>query len=101
MQIAGNIIISIGILFMICGVIGLFKYNSFSVRILVCSEIDTAGAITVIAGIVVKHGLNFFSLTLLLLMTMMLILNPLITHMIARSAHLSSESSNHDNEDDI
>ena len=92
MEIAGNIIIFIGIVFMFFGVIGIFKYKNFYPRILVSSKIDTAGAFTVIIGIAVRHGFGFFSLKLILLMVLMMIINPLIVHMTARSAYLSGYS---------
>jgi len=89
MEIAGNIIIVIGILFMLFGVIGIIKYINFYLRILVTSKIDTVGAITIIIGTAVKHGLSFFSLKVLLLLGIIMVINPLTSHMIARSAHLS------------
>jgi len=89
MQIAGNIIIFIGIVFMLFGIIGIFKFKNFYPRILVAAKIDTVGAFTLIIGIAVKHGFSFFSLKLLLLIVLMMVVNPLITHMVARSAYLS------------
>ena len=74
---------------MLFGVIGIFKFKNFYPRILITAKIDTVGTITIIIGLVVKHGLSFFSLKLLLLLAIMLILNPLAAHMIARSAYLS------------
>ena len=99
MQIAGNIIIFAGIIFMLFGVIGLFKFKNFYPRILVVAKIDTMGAFTLIIGIALKHGFSFFSLKLVLLIVLMMILNPLIAHMTARSAYLSGYNieSGHDN----
>jgi multicomponent Na+:H+ antiporter subunit G len=84
---------------MLFGVIGLFKYKNFYPRILVSSKIDTAGAFTVIIGIAVRHGFGFFSLKLLLLIILMMIINPLIAHMTARSAYLSGYSLDDDGHD--
>ena len=89
MQIAGDIIIYAGIVFMLFGVIGIFKYNNFYIRILVTTKIDTVGAFTFIIGMAVKNGFSFFSLKLVLLIALMMIVNPLVTHMTARSAYLS------------
>ena len=89
MQIAGEIIIFTGIIFMLFGVIGIYKYKNFYVRILVTTKIDTVGTFTLIIGIAVKHGFSFFSLKLVLLVFVMMIINPLINHMTARSAYLS------------
>ena len=89
METLGNVIIIAGIILMFFGVIGIFKFKNFYPRILVTAKIDTVGTLTLISGLIVKHGLGFFSLKLLLLLGIMLILNPLAAHMVARSAYLS------------
>lgn len=89
MRIAGNIIVLVGIVFILFGVIGIFKFKNFYTRILVATKIDTVGAITIIIGIAVRHGLSFFSMKALLLIVLVIIVNPLTSHMIARSAYLS------------
>ena len=105
MEIAGNIIILAGIIFMLFGIIGIFKFKNFYARILVSSKIDTVGAFTVIIGLAVKHGFGFFSLKLILIIVLMMIINPLVIHMTARSAYLSGfkTEDNHagDNEENI
>ena len=89
MKIVGDIIVIAGIVFILFGVIGIIKFKDFYTRILVTSKIDTVGVITTVIGTAVKHGISFFSLKVLLLMGIMIIINPLATHMIARSAYLS------------
>ena len=89
MIIAGNIVILAGIIFMLFGVIGIFKFSNFYSKILITAKIDTVGALTLIIGIAIKHGFSFFTLKLLLIAILMLIINPLVTHMIARSAYTS------------
>lgn len=89
MEIASNIIIILGICFMLFGVIGIFKFNNFYSRVLVTAKIDTVGAITLIIGIALRHGASYFTLKLVLLVVVMLILNPLVSHMLARSAFRS------------
>ena len=74
---------------MLFGIIGLFRFKDFFSRILISAKIDTVGAITLIIGLVVRHGFSFFSLKLLLIVILLLILNPLAAHIIARSAYLS------------
>ena len=91
MEIAGNILIYTGIIFMIFGIIGIFRFKNFYTRILLTAKIDTVGAFTLIIGIALKHGISYFSLKLLLLIVLMIILNPLVAHIIARSAYLSDK----------
>lgn len=89
MEIASNILIILGVVFMLFGLIGNFKFNNFYSRILVTAKVDTVGVITLIVGVALRHGASFFTLKLVLLAVIMLILNPLATHMLARSARLS------------
>lgn len=89
MEIAGNVIIAAGIIFMVFGIIGFYKFRNFYTRILVTAKIDTVGTFTLVIGIAVRHGLSYFSLKLLLLVFLLMIINPLVSHMTARSAYLS------------
>jgi len=91
MEIIGNIVMIIGLIFMFFGVFGLYKFKDFYLRILVLAKVDTVGAITFMIGIIIKHGLSFFSLKVLLILVLFLILNPLTAHIIARAAYLSIE----------
>jgi len=85
--IIGDVLIGIGLFFMVFGVIGLIKNKSFFTRILIAAKIDTVGTITVIMGVAVKHGLSWFSLKAVLLMGIIMVVNPLIGHIIARSSY--------------
>ena len=89
MEIASHILIIVGIVFMLFGIIGIFKFKNFYVRILVSSKVDTVGALTIFIGLALRHGIGYFSGKLILLIIVMLILNPLVAHIIARSAYLS------------
>ena len=88
-SLVGNIVIGIGIAFMIFGVFGIFKVKDFYPRILVASKIDTVGMLTLIMGFIIRHGVSFFSGKLMLIIIIMLVLNPLVAHIMARSAYLS------------
>jgi len=85
----GDIFIALGVICMLFGVIGIFKFRNFYPRMLVGSKIDTMGMITLLIGLILRHGLSFFSAKLFLLMGIVLIVNPLMAHIVARSAYLS------------
>jgi len=89
MKIAGEAIIILGLGFVLIGVIGTVRFKNFYTRILATAKIDTVGLITILAGVAVKNGFSFFSLKVLLIVVVMMIINPLASHMIARSAYLS------------
>ena len=87
--IIGDIISIAGAVFMLFGVIGIFKFNNFYPRMLVTSKVDTVGALTFMIGIAIRHGFSFFSMKILFIITIMLILNPLLAYIVTRSAHIS------------
>jgi len=89
MALAGDIIIGAGVIFILFGVFGLFRFDNFYGRILVTAKIDTVGTLTFVLGLVIKHGLSFFTFKLLVLLVIMLVINPLATHIVLRSAYLS------------
>jgi len=89
MQVVGDILVSVGIAFILFGVIGIHRFKNFYTRILVTAKIDTVGVVTILIGVAVRHGASFFSLRALLLMGIVMIVNPLTSHMIARCAYLS------------
>lgn len=84
-----NIIIVIGIVFMGLGIFGTFRFNDFFKRILITAKVDTVGFITVILGLILKTGFNFFSLKMFLVLILYLVTNPIATHATLRSADLS------------
>ena len=88
----GNIIITAGVIFMFFGVIGIYKFDTFYTRLLVASKADTVGALTLMIGMAIRHGFSFFTGKVILLAVVMLIFNPLVAHILARSAYLSEQS---------
>ena len=88
-EIISDIIVFIGIAFMLFGVVGIFRFKNFYPRILVTSKVDTVGALTLMIGLMIRHGFSFFSGKILLIVIIMLVLNPLVAHIVARSAYLS------------
>ncbi|MEN3186909.1 MAG: monovalent cation/H(+) antiporter subunit G [Atribacterota bacterium] len=85
----GNILIVIALGFIVCGVYGLFRFRHFYPRVLIASKVDTVGFITLMTGIMVKSGFNFFTLKVLIIVGFFVLTNPLATHSIARSAYKS------------
>jgi len=92
-DVVGAVIMGAGVLFMAFGILGLYKFKNFYLRILITAKIDTVGMFTFIAGLAVRHGLSLFTLKLILLIVIILILNPLTTHVITRAAYQSEYES--------
>jgi len=90
MQILSYVVMGIGIAFMLFGVLGIFQTKKdFYYRVLVACKIDTVGFLTVIIGVAIRHGLSFFTGKLLLIAIIMMVLNPLVAHIMVRSAYNS------------
>ena len=87
LDIVGNVLIGIGVAFMIFGAVGLFRFKDFYPRILVSSKIDTVGLLTLFGGVAVRHGISFFTGKVLLIVIIILVLNPLVAHIVTASAH--------------
>ena len=85
--IIGNIVVIIGILCMLIGAYGLFKFRDFYPRLLIATKIDTVGLMTLLFGICIINGFSFFSLKVLFIILIILILNPLTAHLIAQAAY--------------
>lgn len=89
MIIAGEIVIGIGFVFILFGVIGQIRYRTFYKKLLVASIIDSAGVIAVFVGVMIRQGFTSFSLKVLILLILLLLINPLASHKLGRSAYLS------------
>ncbi|HSN65790.1 MAG TPA: monovalent cation/H(+) antiporter subunit G [Fusibacter sp.] len=85
----GTIIIYIGLIFVAFGIVGLFRFDNFYTRALTASKVDTVGYITILIGVMIKSGFTFLTLKVGVLLVITLIINPLTTHMITRSAYVS------------
>lgn len=85
----GTLIIIIGVVFVAIGVIGIYRFDNFYSRALVSSKVDTVGYLTLMIGVIVKNGFGFFSLKVFVILVITMIINPLITHSMVRSAHIS------------
>lgn len=87
LEVIGNILIGIGVVLMVFGAVGLFRFKDFYPRILIASKIDTVGLLTLLGGVALRHGISFFSGKVLLIIIIILILNPLVAHIVASAAY--------------
>ncbi len=85
----GNGIIIIGLILMGFGVFGLFRFKDYYARVLVGAKIDTVGFITILIGLILKNGFSYFSGKIFIVLVLYIVTNPIATHAITRSAHLS------------
>lgn len=88
-----DIIVSVlmiaALIFMIFGVVGIFRFRNFYPRILVTAKSETVGFLTMMAAVMIASGWSFFTLKVALITFFVMITNPIVTHSIARSAYRS------------
>lgn len=82
----GYILIYTGLLFITMGTIGIFRFKTFYSRALASSKVDIVGDITLLMGLILINGFTTFTFKVALIIIILLILNPLISHMMVRSA---------------
>ena len=87
-NIIGMVLIALGVVFTLFGVVAMFRFKNFYTRILTTAKIDTVGVITIVIGMVVRHGISPFTGKILLVGVILFVFNPLVTHILARSAYL-------------
>lgn len=88
------LLITVALIFMALGVIGLFRFKDFYSRILISAKIETVGFLTIMIGCAILSGLSYATMKILLITLLVMITNPLSTHAIARSAFLSGYTIN-------
>lgn len=76
-------------IYIIFGIIGIFKFKDIYSRLLTSSKIDTAAVLTIFFALIIKSGFSLMSLKLFLILLFIIITAPVANHVIARSAYLS------------
>lgn len=87
----GNIIayvfLSVGLISIACGVLGLFRFKVIYMRLLVSSNIDAVGMLLMMLGAIVASGDLAYVFKIIIVLGLSLVTSPLSTHAIARSAY--------------
>lgn len=75
--------------YILFGMIGIFRFSNMYSRLLTSSKIDTVASITVLIALIFHSGFSIFSVRLLLILVFVMVTNPISNHVIARSAYLN------------
>lgn len=84
-------LISAGVLFLAASAVGQLRLPTFYARAHVVGKSETAGAILVIAGLAVEHGLQLATAKLVLILVFAFIANPTAVHALARAVRSLDE----------
>ena len=86
MTIAATILMGIGVSFVFIGSLGMLRFRDIYSRLQASGVSDNAGLGLILVGLILHSGWNRHDITLVLLLFLMLITNPIVTHSVARSA---------------
>jgi len=91
-----DVLIGLGLLFLVIGTIGILRFRDVYSRLQASGVSDNAGLSLILIGLIVRSGFSIDDLKLGLLLFLLLLTNPIITHSIAKSAFVRR----HDTGDD-
>lgn len=80
------ILAGLGALFVVIGTVGILRFSDVYSRLQASGVSDNAGLGLILVGLIVHGGWERHDLTLVLLLILLLVTNPIATHSIAKSA---------------
>ena len=86
MDIACIILLSLGVLFMLLGAIGILRFPDCYTRMHAAGQCDTLGSLLVVSGLAFYHGVSLESAKILFIAVFIFLTSPTATHAIARAA---------------
>jgi multicomponent Na+:H+ antiporter subunit G len=86
MQIGSVILLSFGVLFLLLGAVGILRFPDCYTRMHAAGKCDTLGALLVVSGLAVHHGVSLESAKILFIAVFIFLTSPTATHAIARAA---------------
>ena len=90
------LLISIGLVFEICAVIGVFRFHYVLNRMHAAALGDTMGILMIMLGLAVASGVNLLSLKLLLIVFLFWAASPVASHLIGRLELTTNEELDHE-----
>ena len=81
--IVGNVLIGLGAFLVVLGLVGVFRFKNFYLKLFAGSKIDTIALIVLTGGVVVRSGLTWFSAKALLILAVLLLVNPVVAGVLA------------------
>jgi multicomponent Na+:H+ antiporter subunit G len=86
MQLGSIILVSLGVFFLLLGAIGILRFPDTYTRMHAAGKCDTLGALLVVSGLAVHHGVSLESAKILFIAVFVFLTSPTATHAIARAA---------------
>ena len=86
MTIAAYVLMGLGVGFVLVGSLGMLRFRDVYSRLQASGVSDNAGLGLILIGLILHSGWDRHDITLLLLLLLMLVTKPIVTHSVARSA---------------
>ena len=86
MNVACIILLSLGVLFLLLGAIGILRFPDCYTRMHAAGKCDTLGALLIVSGLAFYHGVSLESAKILFIAVFIFLTSPTSTHAIARAA---------------
>jgi multicomponent Na+:H+ antiporter subunit G len=86
MNVACIVLLSLGVLFLLLGAIGILRFPDCYTRMHAAGKCDTLGSLLVVSGLALYHGVSLESAKILFIAVFIFLTSPTATHAIARAA---------------
>jgi multicomponent Na+:H+ antiporter subunit G len=86
MILLANVLLILGLLFVLAGVLGVLRLPDFYTRLHAMGKCDTLGVTLVLLALAIHSGFSLVTVKVLLLSVFITLLNPVATHALARAA---------------
>lgn len=80
------VLVCAGLVFLVLGAVGLFRFPDFYTRMHAAGKCDTLGSLLIVVGLAVYNGLTLGSVKIIFIAMFIFLTSPTATHAIARSA---------------
>ena len=86
MNIAVIVLVSLGVLFLFLGAVGLLRFPDFYTRLHAAGKCDTLGSLLIVLGLALYGGLTLSSGKIIAVAVFIFLTSPTATHAILRAA---------------
>ena len=86
MNVGSIILVSLGVLFLLLGAIGILRFPDCYTRMHAAGKCDTLGSLLVVTGLALYHGLSSETPKILFIAVFIFLTSPTATHAVAQAA---------------
>ncbi|MBS3817454.1 MAG: monovalent cation/H(+) antiporter subunit G [Candidatus Thermoplasmatota archaeon] len=91
LRIISLLLMSLGCVMMFTAALGLLRFPDIYMRLHASGKAGTGGTLALLGGVLLRTGIDVISGKIILVMVFVLLTGPIISHALARAAHISSD----------